>query len=305
MKEKITALEAVLLKEGTPGILIEYIKEYAMQLSLEFRLITLATFLKVPADAETQQILSEMKAQKELLSSAIESLNISKKTKKACRRKGIETVLDACRYTYFDMRNLVGQYAARELEKYLGMVSLSFKDWEPDVLRYRRLMNIAKEYSDVKDIPMDHLCWYVVNDVRSVCNSMQIKTLGELSSKTENDLLSYDGCNQQTVREIKDLLREFDLSLKSEHEEKVPEKLPLPEKNSEVLSYKISDLYIPVRIKKVCELGNIKTIGDLVTYSSFDLLKIPGCGKKTIANIDDLLESMDLELRKSYFKRLS
>lgn len=65
----------------------------------------------------------------------------------------------------------------------------------------------------------------------------------------------------------------------------------------ELYRIKISDVNFSVRIQRGLHAADIETIGDLVTYSKLELMRIPNLGKTSIAEIEDYLKSIDLKLR--------
>lgn len=58
----------------------------------------------------------------------------------------------------------------------------------------------------------------------------------------------------------------------------------------------IEVLYLPVRSENCLKSVNIKHIGSLVTWSKGQLFKIPNLGRKNIADIEDALKRLGLEL---------
>lgn len=65
----------------------------------------------------------------------------------------------------------------------------------------------------------------------------------------------------------------------------------------EILSLKITEFNTSKRLSQICERENIKTVGDLSLYSRLDLAMLRNCGRKTIREVEDLLESLNLSLQ--------
>jgi len=69
------------------------------------------------------------------------------------------------------------------------------------------------------------------------------------------------------------------------------------QEEQEVLSSKITEFNTSKRLSQICERENIKTVGDLTLYSRLDLAMLRSCGRKTIREVEDLLESLNLSLQ--------
>lgn len=63
----------------------------------------------------------------------------------------------------------------------------------------------------------------------------------------------------------------------------------------QILKTKLEDLDLSVRALNCLKAGDLKTLGGLVSKSRGDLLKIRNFGKKSLAEIDELVESKGLE----------
>ena len=57
---------------------------------------------------------------------------------------------------------------------------------------------------------------------------------------------------------------------------------------------KLENLDISVRALKPLIIANIETVGDLVQLNMCDLLKVRNFGKKSLTEVEDVLESMNL-----------
>ena len=69
------------------------------------------------------------------------------------------------------------------------------------------------------------------------------------------------------------------------------------QEEQEILSSKITEFNTSKRLSQICERENIKTVGDLTLYSRLDLAMLRSCGRKTIREVEDLLESLNLSLQ--------
>ena len=62
----------------------------------------------------------------------------------------------------------------------------------------------------------------------------------------------------------------------------------------QLLKTKLTDLDLSVRALNCLKAANVETLGDLVQYNKSDLLKFRNFGKKSLTELDDLLESKNL-----------
>jgi DNA-directed RNA polymerase subunit alpha len=62
----------------------------------------------------------------------------------------------------------------------------------------------------------------------------------------------------------------------------------------QLLKTKLLDLNLSVRALNCLKAADVETLGDLVQYNKTDLLKFRNFGKKSLSELDDLLESLNL-----------
>ena len=62
----------------------------------------------------------------------------------------------------------------------------------------------------------------------------------------------------------------------------------------QVLKQKLSDMNLSVRALNCLKAADVETLGDLVQFNKNDLLKFRNFGKKSLSELDDLLESLNL-----------
>lgn len=101
----------------------------------------------------------------------------------------------------------------------------------------------------------------------------------------------------KSIKEHKNIVNQLE-NYKNREEENNKEKRILASLTPEVkklLQTKISESELPVRMKSVCEYGNIKTIADLVKSSPRELLKLRNCGKKSIKETEDFFRRNKLD----------
>ncbi|MBQ2506910.1 MAG: DNA-directed RNA polymerase subunit alpha [Bacteroidaceae bacterium] len=62
----------------------------------------------------------------------------------------------------------------------------------------------------------------------------------------------------------------------------------------QLLKTKLTDMNLSVRALNCLKSADVETLGDLVQYNKTDLLKFRNFGKKSLTELDDLLESLNL-----------
>ena len=62
----------------------------------------------------------------------------------------------------------------------------------------------------------------------------------------------------------------------------------------QLLKTKLLDMNLSVRALNCLKAADVETLGDLVQYNKTDLLKFRNFGKKSLSELDDLLESLNL-----------
>ena len=63
----------------------------------------------------------------------------------------------------------------------------------------------------------------------------------------------------------------------------------------QLLKTKLVDMNLSVRALNCLKAADVETLGDLVQYNKTDLLKFRNFGKKSLTELDDLLESLNLQ----------
>ena len=62
----------------------------------------------------------------------------------------------------------------------------------------------------------------------------------------------------------------------------------------QLLKTKLVDMNLSVRALNCLKAADVETLGDLVQFNKNDLLKFRNFGKKSLTELDDLLESLNL-----------
>ncbi len=62
----------------------------------------------------------------------------------------------------------------------------------------------------------------------------------------------------------------------------------------QLLKTRLVDMNLSVRALNCLKAADVETLGDLVQFNKTDLLKFRNFGKKSLSELDDLLESLNL-----------
>ena len=84
----------------------------------------------------------------------------------------------------------------------------------------------------------------------------------------------------------------IDVELESEQEEETFDEEAIMIR--QLLKSKLADVDLSVRALNCLRAADVETLGDLVRYSRSELLKFRNFGKKSLNEVDDLLESLGL-----------
>lgn len=135
-----------------------------------------------------------------------------------------------------------------------------------------RISNIAEEF----ELSRERVRQIVIKAIRKF--NYAIEELADL--KQENNSLK---------EEIKNVKMQL-IMQEGEKEEERSEDVP-----SSVFSIRLVNCNLPVRVLNVTKAADIDTIGDLVQYSKFDMVKFRNFGKKSLVQLDEFIHEMGLE----------
>ena len=154
--------------------------------------------------------------------------------------------------------------------------------------------------TDVNVIPIDS----IYTPIRNVKYSVEPT---RVEQKTDYDKLLLEVTTDGSIQP-KDALKEaakiliYHFMLFSD--EKITLENPDHENNQEfdeevlhmrqLLKTKLVDMNLSVRALNCLKAADVETLGDLVQYNKTDLLKFRNFGKKSLSELDDLLESLNL-----------
>lgn len=138
---------------------------------------------------------------------------------------------------------------------------------------------------------------------RNCLNKMNIRNLGDLVTKTEEELLAYKNFGETSLQEIKQMLAQKGLRLGMFREGvATPAGAPASDEekkagDEELLKKPIGDLELSVRSRNCMERLNIRTIGELVQRSEQELLAVKNFGQTSLNEIKQRLGELGLSLR--------
>ncbi|MBC8407100.1 MAG: tetratricopeptide repeat protein [Planctomycetes bacterium] len=153
---------------------------------------------------------------------------------------------------------------------------------------------------------------------RNCLANMDIRTLGDLVSRTEPELLEFKNFGETSLNEIKRVLSHKGLRLGLRRDDGsfiVPEEFEggyggsdldlewlgeLSEEQVEALDLQISALSLSVRCHRaLVERLNLQRTGDVLRYTEEDLLAMPNFGITSLNELQNKLEEFGLRLRKA------
>jgi DNA-directed RNA polymerase subunit alpha len=134
---------------------------------------------------------------------------------------------------------------------------------------------------------------------------MQIKSLGDLVRKTEQELLSYKNFGETSLSEIEDVLSSKGLRLGMFEDENMDEvtrrvlaatRQAEEEASQDILKHSVDELELSVRSRRCLELLGVRLIGDLTAKSKEELLAARNFGRTSLTEIREKLALHGLTL---------
>jgi DNA-directed RNA polymerase subunit alpha len=137
---------------------------------------------------------------------------------------------------------------------------------------------------------------------RNCLQRMGVRTLGDLTRLTEQELLASKNFGETSLVEIRDMLRTKGLELgQFAHERTEPEPAldisALPADAQAVFDRPISDLNLSVRARKCMVRLGLNTIGELLRRTGDDLLECKNFGVTSLTEVREKLSTLNLKLR--------
>jgi DNA-directed RNA polymerase subunit alpha len=180
---------------------------------------------------------------------------------------------------------------------------LFFKDAQASLTMYyspEEEQELSKR-SQVLDIPVTDFELSV--RARNCLKKMNIKSLGDLTRVSEQQLLSSKNFGETSLAEIKEMMQSKGLKLGQSIQDGATTEVryrpsqPVSEEQAAVLNKPVSDLNLSVRARKCMNRLGINNLGDLVTRSSEELLEAKNFGQTSLQEVKDKLTQYGLRLR--------
>jgi DNA-directed RNA polymerase subunit alpha len=156
-------------------------------------------------------------------------------------------------------------------------------------------------FSQVLEIPVTDFELSVRS--RNCLKKMNIKTLGDLTRVSEQQLLSSKNFGETSLAEIKEVMATKGLRLGQSLEEGAQHDLfrrptqALSEQEQAVLNKPVTDLNLSVRARKCMNRLGINTLGDLVQRTADELLESKNFGMTSLNEVREKLQQFNLTLR--------
>ena len=137
---------------------------------------------------------------------------------------------------------------------------------------------------------------------RNCLQKMGVRTLGDLTRTTEQELLSSKNFGETSLLEIREMLAARGLQLgQFSHErteaEPVYDLTTMSPDEQALLERPISDLNLSVRARKCMVRLGLTTIGELIRKTGDDLLECKNFGVTSLNEVRDKLTQLGLKLR--------
>jgi len=180
---------------------------------------------------------------------------------------------------------------------------LFLKDAQASVTQY---YDPGEEYdrsrfSQVLEIPVTDFELSVRS--RNCLKKMNIRTLGDLTRVSEQQLLSSKNFGETSLQEIKEMMGSKGLRLGQSLEEggqyemRYRPQQPLSAEEQAVLSKPVSDLNLSVRARKCMNRLGLNSLGDLVQRTADELLESKNFGMTSLSEVREKLAQYGLTLR--------
>src|SRR6516165_393903 len=156
-------------------------------------------------------------------------------------------------------------------------------------------------FSQVLEIPVTDFELSVRS--RNCLKKMNIRTLGDLTRVTEQQLLSSKNFGETSLGEIKEMMTTKGLRLGQSLEEGAVHDIrfrpqqPLSEQEQAVLNKPVSDLNLSVRARKCMNRLGINSLGELIQRSADELLEAKNFGMTSLNEVREKLRQYGLSLR--------
>jgi DNA-directed RNA polymerase subunit alpha len=161
--------------------------------------------------------------------------------------------------------------------------------------------SIYSRFSQVLEVPVTDFELSVRS--RNCLKKMNIRSLGDLTRVSEQQLLSSKNFGETSLQEIKEILSSRGLRLGqsledgSHHDMRFRSQAPLSPEEQAVLNKPISDLNLSVRARKCMNRLGLNTLAELVNRSADELLESKNFGMTSLNEVREKLQAYGLTLR--------
>jgi len=135
---------------------------------------------------------------------------------------------------------------------------------------------------------------------RNCLESLGIRTLGDLTRITEQELLAGKNFGETSLREVQELMEMHGLRIgQNRHlaQGPTPPIAALPPEKRPLLDKPISELQLSVRARKCMTRLNIATVGELIQKTPDELLSVKNFGVTSLNEVRSKLDELGLKLR--------
>jgi DNA-directed RNA polymerase subunit alpha len=156
-------------------------------------------------------------------------------------------------------------------------------------------------FSQVLEIPVTDFELSVRS--RNCLKKMNIRTLGDLTRVSEQQLLSSKNFGETSLTEIKEMMSTKGLRLGQSLEEGAQNDMrfrpqqALSEQEQAVLNKPVSELNLSVRARKCMNRLGINSLGDLIQRTGDELLESKNFGMTSLSEVREKLQAFGLSLR--------
>jgi DNA-directed RNA polymerase subunit alpha len=157
------------------------------------------------------------------------------------------------------------------------------------------------KFSQVLEIPVTDFELSVRS--RNCLKKMNIRTLGDLTRVSEQQLLSSKNFGETSLSEIKEMMATKGLRLGqsleegAQHDMRFRPQQALSEQEQAILNKPVSDLNLSVRARKCMNRLGINTLGELTQRTADELLESKNFGMTSLSEVREKLAQYGLSLR--------
>jgi DNA-directed RNA polymerase subunit alpha len=133
---------------------------------------------------------------------------------------------------------------------------------------------------------------------RNCLAKMNIFTLGDLISITEQEMLNYKNFGETSLKEVREMLtaRNLRLGQLREHESR-----GMNRADQKVLADSVDKLELSEKAMGVLENLGVSRIGDIQQYSDIELYRVPQCCQSVVQELTTALAAIGVQINKPEF----